>query len=90
MAKVLRSRIPVIVATSYAAIVVCLLTLAVVTTDEFGYRFIPVMYATYPLSVLLDRGSYLFFSIFLGGAVNALLLFALLKGALYLIPSRTT
>ena len=84
MAKVVRSRMPLILAGCYAAIVLCLLILALVTHDEFGFRFIPVLYATYPLSRLLYKSSNILYSIVIGGAINALLLFALLKGVAYL------
>jgi hypothetical protein len=75
---------PLILAGCYAAIVLCLLILALVTHDEFGFRFIPVLYATYPLSRLLYKSSNILYSIVIGGAINALLLFALLKGVAYL------
>ena len=88
MAKLARTRIPLIVALAYASMVVCLLLLAIFTQDEFGFRFIPVIEATYPLSRVLYRSSDIFFSIIVGGAVNTLLLFGLLKGAALVVASR--
>jgi hypothetical protein len=79
-----------IVAGSYAVIVLCLFILALVTRDEFGYRFIPVIYATWPLSFVLYKNSDIFFSILIGGGVNTVILFALLKGVAYITaPSGT-
>ena len=83
-----RTRIPLIVALAYSAMVLCLLLLAVFTTDEFGFRFIPVIEATYPLSRVLYRSSNLFFSILVGAVANTLLLFGLLKASAWLIASR--
>jgi hypothetical protein len=88
MAKLTRSRIPLIVADVYASIVICLFLLADFSTDEFGYRFIPVFQATYPLSRILYRSANIFFPIFVGGAVNTLVLFGLLKGIALLMASR--
>lgn len=90
MTDALRRRIPVIVAVAYAAIFLSLLTLAMVTTDEFGFRFIPVLWATYPLSRLLYRDSDILFSAIVGGVVNTILLFALLKGIAFLRASSAT
>jgi hypothetical protein len=84
LAKAVRSRIPLILAGCYAALVLCLLILALVTHDEFGFRFIPVLYATYPLSRLFYTNSNILYSILIGGTINAILLFALLKGVAYL------
>jgi hypothetical protein len=88
MAKLTRTRIPLIVAAAYASMVLCLLLLAIFTQDEFGYRFIPAVVATSPLSRILYRSSNLLFSIILGGAVNTLLLLGLLKGIALLMASR--
>jgi hypothetical protein len=83
LAKSRSSRIPLIAACSYLAILVLLLILAVVVHDEFGFSFIPLLYATFPLSRMLYRSSNILFSIGIGGAVNACLLYALLKAAGY-------
>jgi hypothetical protein len=88
MAKLIRTRIPLIVALVYASIVVCLLLIAIFTRDEFGFRFIPAIAATYPLSRVLYESSDIYISIIVGGAVNTLLLFGLLKGAAFLVASR--
>jgi hypothetical protein len=88
MAKLTRTRIPFIVALAYASIVACLFLLAIFTQDEFGFRFIPVIEATYPLSRVLYRNSDIFLSILVGGAVNTLLLYGFLKGTALLIASR--
>ncbi len=89
MAEHTRTRIPLIVALAYASIVVCLFLLAMFTQDEFGFRFIPVITATYPLSRVLYRSSNIFFSIAVGGAVNTLVLYGLLKGTALLIASKS-
>jgi len=88
MAKLTRIRIPLIGALVYASIVVFLFLLAIFTQDEFGFRFIPVIEATYPLSRVLYRSSNILISIIVGGAVNTLLLFGLLKGIASLVASR--
>ena len=88
MGKLFRNRLPFAVAGLYAAIVIFLLILAMVTTDEFGFRFIPAIEATYPLSGALYQNSNILVSIIVGGAVNTLLLFRLLKAAALLVSSR--
>ena len=83
---------PAIVACGYAGIVLCLLTLAMVTTDEFGYRFIPVLYSTYPWSYLIYQVTNItLIPILLGAAINTLILFfAVSRGiALFRKPSGT-
>jgi hypothetical protein len=84
MAQLLRTRIPLVVAASYASAVVFLLLVATFTTDEFGYRFIPVLTATFPLSLMIYGSTNIFLSVFAGGAVNTLLLFALMEWILSL------
>jgi hypothetical protein len=84
-----RSRIPLIVAVSYASIALCLFVFAMVVHDEFGFSGIPVLYVTYPLSFFLYKHFDFLPSIVAGGAVNTLVLFALLKGVAYFMePSR--
>jgi hypothetical protein len=83
-----RTRIPLIVAVVYASVVLCLFLLAVFSIDEFGYRFIPVMVATSPLSRVVFQSSGNSISILVGGAVNTLVLFGLLKGITLLMASR--
>jgi hypothetical protein len=83
-----------IVSGVYAAIVLCLLTLAMVTTDEFGFRFLPAFYLTYPWSWLIDATIPfvpLLLPVILGGAINTLILyFAISIGlALFRKPSGT-
>ena len=82
MAKVFHSRLPLIVAGSYTAIVLLLFVLALVTHDEFGFRFIPVLYATYPLSLFFERHIVphnLFIAIAVGGITNAVALYVLME-----------
>lgn len=80
MAKVFYSRLPLIVAGSYAAIVLLLFVLALVIHDEFGFSFIPVLYATCPLSLFFEKHTRnLFIAIGAGGAANAAVLYALMK-----------
>jgi hypothetical protein len=88
MAKLTRTRIPSIVALAYASFVVCLLLLAIFTQDEFGFRFIPVIVATSPLSRVVFQNSAISISILVGGAVNTLVLYGLLKGAALMMASR--
>jgi hypothetical protein len=88
MGMLFRNRLPFAAAGLYAAIVIFLLILAMVTTDEFGFRFIPAIEATYPLSGALYQNSNILVSIIVGGAVNTLLLFGLLKAAALLVSSR--
>jgi hypothetical protein len=88
MAMLIRTRIPLIVALAYASIVVCLFLLATFSQDEFGYRFIPAMAATSPLSRVVLQSSGISIPILLGGAVNTLVLFGLLKGIASLMASR--
>ena len=65
----------------YALIILCLLVLAFVAHDEFGYSALPVLYATSPLSGLLYHSGFNFlFSIFVGAVINGGVLFAFLKG----------
>lgn len=78
----LRSRLPMIVAGTYTAIVFLLFVLAIVTHDEFGYSFIPVLYTTGPVSLFLEWHIALdntFVAIAAGGVANAGLLYALAK-----------
>lgn len=88
MTKPFPSGLPIALAGLYAAIVIFLLFVAMVTTDEFGFRFIPAIEATYPLSGVLYPSSNILVSIIVGGAVNTLLLFGLLKAAALLVLSR--
>jgi hypothetical protein len=89
MAELTRSRFPLTVAIAYASIVVCLFLVAMFTQDEFGFRFIPVIKATYPLSRILYRSSDILFSIIVGGAANTLVLFGILKGTAFLMASKS-
>jgi hypothetical protein len=77
------------VALTYASIVACLFLLAIFTQDEFGFRFIPVIEATYPLSRVIYQSSDILLPILVGAVVNTLLLYGLLKGVVWLIASRT-
>jgi len=83
-----RNRIPLIVAVAYASVVLCLFLLATFSTDEFGFRFIPVIVATSPLSRFVFQSSGNSISILVGGAVNTLVLFGLLKGIASLMASK--
>ena len=83
-----RNRIPLIVAVAYASVVLCLFLLATFSTDEFGFRFIPVIVATAPLSRFVFQSSGNSISILVGGAVNTLVLFGLLKGIASLMASK--
>jgi hypothetical protein len=78
LTKVLFMRLPLIVAGFYVAIVFLLFLFAVVTYDDFGYRLIPVLYITYPLSLFLERQN-LFVAIAAGCVANAVILYALMK-----------
>ncbi len=80
MLEPFRSPAPAIVACSYAAIVVCLFALAAVTTDEFGFRFIPALLATYPSSFLLYKHLDLSPAILAGAVINSILLFLVFSG----------
>ena len=64
------NRIALIVAGSYAGIVLVLFGTALATSDEFGYSFLPALYATAPLSMLLGRRVGLLFAILAGALVN--------------------
>ena len=88
MAKLTRTRIPLIVAVVYALIVLCMFLMATFSQDEFGYRFIPVIVATSPLSRVVFQNSGNSISFLVGAAVNTLLLFGLLKGIASLMASR--
>jgi hypothetical protein len=88
MAMLTRNRIPLIVAVAYASVVLCLFLLATFSTDEFGFRFIPVIVATSPLSRFVFQSSGNSISILVGGAVNTLVLFGLLKGIASLMASK--
>ncbi|HMF53080.1 MAG TPA: hypothetical protein VK593_01930 [Edaphobacter sp.] len=85
MANIVRGRGPLILAGTYAAIVLLLLVFALVVRDEFSFCFIPVTYATYPLSFFLSKhwhsggvpGGILIFVI--SGGVNAGVLYAVAK-----------
>jgi len=83
-----RNRIPLIVAVAYASVVLCLFLLATFSTDEFGFRFIPVIVATATLSRFVFQSSGNSISILVGGAVNTLVLFGLLKGIASLMASK--
>ena len=83
-----RSRIPLIVAIVYASIVLCLFLLATFSQDEFGYRFIPAVVATSPFSRVVFQGAGNSIPILVGGAVNTLLLFGILKGISSLMVAR--
>jgi hypothetical protein len=76
------------VAVAYASVVLCLFLLATFSTDEFGFRFIPVIVATSPLSRFVFQSSGNSISILVGGAVNTLVLFGLLKGIASLMASK--
>ena len=93
MEKSSRSRIPLIVACSYAAIVLALFILAVMASligqDEFGYGAIPALYATYPLGLFVyDKTLNWFVGVGVGGGVNFVLLYSLLWIAGYAQASR--
>jgi hypothetical protein len=83
LAKFLSSRIPLIATCIYAAIVFLLLILAAILgitgKDEFGYSGVPILYITSPLSLLLYKTHGFLFSIGMGCAVNAFLLYSSLK-----------
>lgn len=82
MTKTSRSRVPLIVACCYSAIVLLLLIFAYVHQDEFGFSFIPVAYATAPLSLWLFKATSQFLvAIGAGGVANAVILYALMKVA---------
>jgi hypothetical protein len=82
MTKTLRSRAPLIVACCYSAIILLLFIFAFADRDDFGYSFIPVAYATAPLSLWLSNATSQFLvAIGVGGAANATILYALLKVA---------
>jgi len=85
LAKIIR--MPAIVAGSYALIALCLFIYAMVVHDEFGFSGIPVLYVTYPLSFFVYKHFDFLPSIVTGGAVNTLVLFALLKGVAYSMES---
>ncbi|MGD0629080.1 MAG: hypothetical protein ABR987_07000 [Terracidiphilus sp.] len=88
MSILTRNSIPLILAVVYASIILCMLLRATFSTDEFGYRFIPVMVATSPLSHVVFQNSGNSVPILVGGAVNTLVLFGILKGAALLMASR--
>ena len=87
MIKFLRNRVPLILAGLYVLIVTACMLFAMFTQDDFGFRFIPVIHATYPLSSLLLKSWDIFFSslhlaelcLSLCGVVNAGILYALAK-----------
>ncbi len=91
MTKTLRSRVPLIVFCCYPAILLLLLIFAFVDRDEFGFSFIPVIYATGPLSLwLLKANSQFLVAIYAGGTANAAILYALLKVADFARKSRAS
>ena len=75
-----KHRVPLVLASSYAAIVVFLFLLAVLAgltgQDEFGYSAVPAIYATYPLSLVLYPKllQSWFLAVAVGGVVNFILL----------------
>jgi hypothetical protein len=86
------SRVPLIVAGVYAAMVLFFLSFAIIVgiigEDEFGYGGVPVLFATYPLGFLLYYKNHNFlFSIGIGAGVNCAILYALLKAFGYAIAS---
>jgi hypothetical protein len=83
LAKFLSSRIPLIAASTYGAIIFLLLILATILgatgQDEFGYSGVPVLYMTSPLSLLLYKTHGFLFSIGMGCVLNAFLFYSSLK-----------
>lgn len=71
--------VPAGVAGAYAAMVLFFFVIAMFGQDEFGYRFVPVVFATYPLSFMLQEHTRLLLipSILIGGAANTAILFVL-------------
>jgi len=74
---------PLIVACSYASVVLCLFFIAVVALmtgqDEFGYSATPALYATCPLSLFLEHKALNWFlAAGAGAGVNSVFLYALL------------
>ena len=55
MIKFLSNRLPLILAALYVLIVTFCMLFAMFTQDDFGFRVIPVIHATYPLSSQLAR-----------------------------------
>ena len=80
-----RSRAPLIATGLYIAIVLALFILAVAVSDEFGFSAIPLLYATFPLSLWLyhQEPQAFLFSVCVGGGANAALLYLLLKAIDY-------
>ena len=90
-----RSRVPLIVACSYASIVLLLIILAVMASligqDEFGYGAIPALYATYPLGLFVyDKTLNWFIAVGVGGVLNFVLLYSLLWIAGYAFRKGTS
>ena len=80
MEKLVRNlAIPAVVAGGYAGMVLFLFIVATTGHDEFGFRYIPVVFGTFPLSSFLQMHSNLLQtpSILIGGCVNMIALFAL-------------
>jgi hypothetical protein len=92
LAEFPRSRMPLILTCCYVAIVLIFLVLAIVAgmtgQDEFGYSGIPLLYATFPLSLFLYKTHGFLFSIGIGCIVNAGVLYAFLKTIRHVWPSR--
>lgn len=82
----LRHRLPLVVTGLYVAIVLLLFVVALLGHDDFGFRFIPVIYATSPLSLLLGQSGLhnLFVEIAAGGVTNSAFLYALLSSVIAL------
>lgn len=78
-----RSRMPLTLTGCYVLAMLIFFVLAAVAglsgQDEFGYSWVPLLYATFPLSLVLYKTHGFLFSISVGAIVNAGILYALLK-----------
>jgi hypothetical protein len=79
MKKPIFMRLPVLAPAAYLIIVLLLFLVAWFEPDEFGFSFIPLIYATCPVSRLLYPPGEFLTGVVAGAAVNAGILFVLFK-----------
>jgi hypothetical protein len=79
MRKILRVWVPLIAAGLYVAFAGGFLVVAMTSTDEFGYRFIPPLFVSFPLSFLLSRQFEPMPSVIVGAVVNTAAIFGILR-----------
>lgn len=91
MASFLRSRVPLRAAWCYVGFVLFPYVRQTFANDKFSHGIFPLRYATVPIRLALDhKTTNWLLAVGAGGALNSILLFALLRLVAYATASRQT